>query len=31
VVRRGGRTLIDCESRLLRDAWEGALEAALRG
>jgi phosphoribosylformylglycinamidine synthase subunit PurL len=31
VVRRSGRTLIDCESRLLRDAWEGALEAALRG
>ncbi len=30
-IRNRGRTLIDCELRRLRETWEGALEAALRG
>jgi phosphoribosylformylglycinamidine synthase len=30
-LRNRGQTLIDCELRRLREAWEGALEAALRG
>jgi phosphoribosylformylglycinamidine synthase len=30
-VRNQGRTLLDCEIRGVRQAWEGALEAGLRG
>ena len=29
-IRNRGRTLVNCEVRRLRGAWEGALEAALR-
>jgi phosphoribosylformylglycinamidine synthase len=30
-IRNRGRTLVNCELRRLRDAWQGALEAGLRG
>ena len=30
-IRNRERTLIDCDIRRLREAWEGALEAGLRG
>ena len=30
-IRNHGRALVDCEIRRLREAWEGGLEAGLRG
>ncbi len=30
-VRNGGQTLIDCDVRALKEAWEGALEKRLHG
>jgi phosphoribosylformylglycinamidine synthase len=31
LIRNRGDRLVDCEVRRLRDAWQGALESALRG